>query len=112
MFKDLLTMAYYLDAFYASVGENPDLCLLVPCKRKKKKEVVVPIVASSMAAVLVLLFIFSALVIYRRKRKGGTSFFIFCLCNCYDNSLKQGRLRVMYHPIPASPISPVIHQSL
>ncbi|KAK7846839.1 putative leucine-rich repeat receptor-like serine/threonine-protein kinase, partial [Quercus suber] len=53
-----------------SVGENPDLCLSVPCKRKKKKEVVVPIVASSIAAVLVLLFIFSALVIYRRKRKG------------------------------------------
>nr|XP_023881922.1 putative leucine-rich repeat receptor-like serine/threonine-protein kinase At2g19230 [Quercus suber] len=53
-----------------SVGENPDLCLSVPCKRKKKKEVVVPIVASSIAAVLVLLFIFSALIIYRRKRKG------------------------------------------
>ena len=88
MFKDLLTMAYYLDAFYASVGENPDLCLSVPCKRKKKKEVVVPIVASSIAAVLVLLFIFSALVIYRRKRKGGTSFFIFCLCNHYHFSPK------------------------
>nr|POF10764.1 putative leucine-rich repeat receptor-like serine/threonine-protein kinase [Quercus suber] len=53
-----------------SVGENSDLCLSVPCKRKKKKEVAVPIVASSMAAVLVLLFIFSALIIYRRKRKG------------------------------------------
>ncbi|KAM3747475.1 hypothetical protein ACB098_05G038100 [Castanea mollissima] len=52
-----------------SVGENPDLCLSVPCKRKKKKEVVVPIVASSIAAVLVLLLIFSALIIYRRKRK-------------------------------------------
>ncbi|KAM4100046.1 hypothetical protein ACB094_05G039100 [Castanea mollissima] len=53
-----------------SVGENPDLCLSVPCKRKEKKEFVVPIVASSMAAVLVLLFIFSAMLIYRRKRKG------------------------------------------
>ncbi|XP_050289749.1 putative leucine-rich repeat receptor-like serine/threonine-protein kinase At2g19230 [Quercus robur] len=53
-----------------SVGENPDLCLSVPCKRKKKKEFVVPIVASSVAVVVVLLFIFSALVIYKRKRKG------------------------------------------
>ncbi|KAK7828301.1 putative leucine-rich repeat receptor-like serine/threonine-protein kinase, partial [Quercus suber] len=70
MFKGLLTMAYYLDAFYAIVGENPDLCLSVPCKRKKKKEFVVPIVASSVAVVMVLLFIFSALVIYKRKRKG------------------------------------------
>ena len=69
MFKDLLTMAYYLDAFYASVGENPDLCLSVPCKRKKKKEFIVPIVASSVAVVMVLLFIFSDLVIYKRKEK-------------------------------------------
>ncbi|KAL0010257.1 hypothetical protein SO802_005365 [Lithocarpus litseifolius] len=53
-----------------SVGENPDLCLSIPCKRKEKKEVVVPIVASSIAAVMVLLFTFSALIIYRRKRKG------------------------------------------
>ena len=67
-------MAYYLDAFYASVGENPDLCLSIPCKRKKKKEFIVPIVASSVAVVMVL-FIFSALVIYNRKRKGGTSLF-------------------------------------
>ena len=69
MFKDLLTMAYYLDAFCASVGENPDLCLSVPCKRKKKKEFIVPIVASSVAVVMVLLFIFSDLVIYKRKEK-------------------------------------------
>ena len=62
-------MAYYLDAFYASVGENPDLCLSVPCKRKKKKEFIVPIVASSVAVVMVLLFIFSDLVIYKRKEK-------------------------------------------
>ncbi|KAL4625951.1 hypothetical protein ACB092_05G060900 [Castanea dentata] len=53
-----------------SVGENPDLCMSVPCKRKKKKEFVIPIVASSMAAVLVLLFIFCALAMYRRKRQG------------------------------------------
>ena len=94
MFKGLLTMAYYLDAFYASGGENPDLCLSVPCKRKKKKEFVVPIVALPVAVVVVL-FISSALVIYKRKQKGGTSFFIFCLCDCYDNSLKRGRLQVM-----------------
>ena len=62
-------MAYYLDAFYASVGENPDLCLSVPCKRKKKKEFIVPIVASSVAVVMFLLFIFSDLVIYKRKEK-------------------------------------------
>uniref|UniRef100_A0A2N9FWU6 non-specific serine/threonine protein kinase n=1 Tax=Fagus sylvatica TaxID=28930 RepID=A0A2N9FWU6_FAGSY len=54
-----------------SVGENPDLCLSVPCKRKKKKEFVIPVVASSIAAVLVLLFIFPALAVYRRKRQGG-----------------------------------------
>ena len=69
-------MAYYLDAFYASVGKNPDLCMSVPCKRKKKKGFVIPIVASPIAAVLVL-FIFCALAMYRRKRQGGTSFFIF-----------------------------------
>ena len=61
----------------ASVGENPDLCMLVPWRRKKKKEFVIPIVASSIAAVLVLLFIFCALAMYGRKRQGGTSFFIF-----------------------------------
>ncbi|GMY34447.1 putative leucine-rich repeat receptor-like serine/threonine-protein kinase, partial [Fagus crenata] len=54
-----------------SVGENPDLCLSVPCKRKKKKEFVIPVVASSIAAVLVLLFIFPALAVYRRKRQRG-----------------------------------------
>uniref|UniRef100_A0A7N2KXY8 non-specific serine/threonine protein kinase n=1 Tax=Quercus lobata TaxID=97700 RepID=A0A7N2KXY8_QUELO len=53
-----------------SVGENPDLCMSVPCKRKKKKEYVIPIIVSSIAAVLVLLFIFSALAICRRKRQG------------------------------------------
>nr|POF25148.1 putative leucine-rich repeat receptor-like serine/threonine-protein kinase [Quercus suber] len=51
-----------------SVGENPDLCLSDPCKRKKKKLFVIPVVVSSIAAVLVLLFIFSALAIYRRKK--------------------------------------------
>ena len=61
-------MAYYLDSFYARIGENPDLCMSVPCKRKKKKEFLIPVVASSIAAVLVLLFIFSALAMYRRKR--------------------------------------------
>ena len=61
-------MAYYLDAFYVSVGKNPDLYMSVPCKRKKKKEFVVPIVASSIAAIMVLLFIFCALAMYRRKR--------------------------------------------
>ena len=75
MFKGLLTMAYYLDAFYASVGENPDLCLSVLCKRKKKKEFIVPIVASSVAVVMVLLFIFSDLVIYKRKEKEVLSLF-------------------------------------
>ncbi|KAL4625948.1 hypothetical protein ACB092_05G060600 [Castanea dentata] len=64
------------DAFYASVGENPDFCMSVPCKRKKKKEYVIPIITSSIAAVLVLLFIFSALDICRRKRQGGTSFYM------------------------------------
>ncbi|KAM4111064.1 hypothetical protein ACJW30_05G039900 [Castanea mollissima] len=53
-----------------SVGENPDFCMSVPCKRKKKKEFVIPIVASSIAAVLVLLFIFCSLAMYRRKRQG------------------------------------------
>ena len=61
-------MAYYLDSFYARIGENPDLCMSVPFKRKKKKEFLIPVVASSIAAVLVLLFIFSALAMYRRKR--------------------------------------------
>ncbi len=74
MFNNILTMAYYLDALYARVGENPDLCLSVPCKRKKKKEFVIPVVASSIAAVLVL-FIFSALAIYRRKRHSGSFLF-------------------------------------
>ena len=68
-------MAYYLDAFYASFGENPDLCLSVLCKRKKKKEFIVPVVASSVAVVMVLLFIFSALVIYKRKEKEVLSLF-------------------------------------
>nr|XP_023906308.1 putative leucine-rich repeat receptor-like serine/threonine-protein kinase At2g19230 [Quercus suber] len=53
-----------------SVGENPDLCMSVPCKRKKKKEFDIPIVASSVAAVLVLLFVFCDLAMYRRKRQG------------------------------------------
>ena len=91
-------MAYYLDAFYVSVGENPDLCMSVPCKRKKKKEFVVPIVASSIAAIMVLLFIFCALAMYRRKRQGGTSFFIFWFCNCYHNSLKWGTRDVASSP--------------
>ena len=73
MFNNL--PAHYLDAFYASVGENPDLCMSVPCKRKKKKEYVIPIIAPSIAAVPVLLFIFSALAICRRKGQGGTSLF-------------------------------------
>ena len=83
MFNNVLTMEYYLDALYASVGENPDLCSSDPCKRNKKKLSVIPVVVSSIAAVLVLLFIFSALAIYRRKKHGGSSFFIFYFCNCH-----------------------------
>lgn len=75
MFDNILTMAYYPDALYASFGENPDLCLSDPCNRKKKKVFVIPVIASSIAAVLVLLFIFSALAIYRMKRHGGSSLF-------------------------------------
>ena len=74
MFDNILTMAYYPDALYASFGENPDLCLSDPCNRKKKKVFVIPVIASSIAAVLVL-FIFSALAIYRMKRHGGSSLF-------------------------------------
>jgi hypothetical protein len=78
-------MASYLDALYARVGDNPDLCLLAPCKRKKKNEFTIPVVASSIAAVLIVLFVLSALAIYRRKIKGGTSFFIFYFCNFHYN---------------------------
>ncbi|KAE7999159.1 hypothetical protein FH972_003626 [Carpinus fangiana] len=56
--------------FVLRVGDNPDLCLLAPCKRKKKNEFTIPVVASSIAAVLIVLFILSALAIYRRKIKG------------------------------------------
>jgi hypothetical protein len=77
-------MASYLDALYARVGDNPDLCVLAPCKRKKKNEFTIPVVASSIA-VLIVLFILSALAIYRRKIKGGTSFFIFYFCNFHYN---------------------------
>ena len=70
---------------YASLGENPNLCQSVPCKKKKKKELVIPLVASSIV-VLVLLFIFTALAIYRRKRRGMSSF-IFCFYNCYFNPM-------------------------
>jgi uncharacterized protein YybS (DUF2232 family) len=86
LFNNILTMAYHLDALYASVHENPDLCLSVPCKRKKKKEFVIPVVASTVAAVLVLLFIFSALSIYRRKRQGMS--FISAFCNHHHNSMR------------------------
>lgn len=75
MFDNILTMAYYPDALYASFGENPDLCLSYPCNRKKKKVFVIPVIASSIAAVLVLLFIFNALAINRMKRHGGNSSF-------------------------------------
>ena len=74
MFDNILTMAYYLDALYASFGENPYLCLSDPCNRKKKKVFIIPVIASSIAVVLVL-FIFSARAIYRMKRHGGSSLF-------------------------------------
>ncbi|KAM4100048.1 hypothetical protein ACB094_05G039300 [Castanea mollissima] len=67
---EALLQKFRVGKLVLSVGENPDLCMSVPCKRKKKKEFVVPIVASSIAAVLVLLFIFCALAMYRRKRQG------------------------------------------
>ena len=75
IFDNILTTAYYLDALYASVGENPDLCVSDPCNRKKKKVFVIPVIASSIAVVLVLLVIFSALAINRMKRHGGNSLF-------------------------------------
>ena len=73
MFDNILTMAYYLDALYASFDENPDLCLSNPCNRKKKKVFIIPVIASSIAAVLILLSSIAA--IYRMKRHGGSSLF-------------------------------------
>ena len=73
LFIEFLT---YHVLFYASLGQNPNLCLSDSCqgKKKKKKKFLVPVLISILSAIVILILIAAFAIIRkltnRRETKG------------------------------------------
>ena len=71
---------------YASLGENPNLCLSVSCKGKQNKNFIVPVLAS-IISVLVLFLLIAVGIIWNFKRKEDTGiFFLSFPKTLYDSA--------------------------